>query len=265
MGPGEEDVVGRLTSLKQYNQQGNRAPHKPLLLLMAIGELLGTGSSELAFSEVEDRLGRLIKEYVPTSSSVRQTAAYPFWRLQNDQIWVLDRRCRRTVRGNLRVRPAGSRRRLSECCSTTLKRSRPLWQALLHSSSHRLCTMTSWLQSASIPLSMRQAQSEPRVAQKGVPSGGVASFRIGRRRVPSADSTHRWEARPSVSRLPTSGGSILTARITWTMGWRSARSTTSCSIGASWGSALSTRSMSPATTRRRVPEVKPCTTWSACV
>ena len=91
MGPGEEDVVGRLTSLKQYNQQGNRAPHKPLLLLMAIGELLGTGSSELAFSEVEDRLGRLIKEYVPTSSSVRQTAAYPFWRLQNDQIWVLDR------------------------------------------------------------------------------------------------------------------------------------------------------------------------------
>lgn len=87
----EDDVVRRLTSLKQYDRRGNRAPHKPLLLLMAIGELVDTGSSALAFSDVEDRLGRLIKEYVPNSTSVRQTAAYPFRRLQHDQIWVLDR------------------------------------------------------------------------------------------------------------------------------------------------------------------------------
>ncbi len=91
MGFAEDDVIRRLTSLKQYNQQGNRAPHKPLLLLLALGELVGTGSSALAFSEVENRLGRLIKEYVPTATSVRQTAAYPFWRLQNDKIWLLDR------------------------------------------------------------------------------------------------------------------------------------------------------------------------------
>lgn len=91
MGLTEDRVIRQLTSLKQYNQQGKRAPHKPLLLLMAIGQLVASGSSALRFSEVESQLGRLIKEYVPTSTSVRQTAAYPFWRLQNDQIWVLDR------------------------------------------------------------------------------------------------------------------------------------------------------------------------------
>lgn len=41
------EVVTRLTSLRQYQCDGKRAPHKPLLVLLALGQLYTTRSSFL--------------------------------------------------------------------------------------------------------------------------------------------------------------------------------------------------------------------------
>ena len=84
--------VDRLSALRQYQHNGKRAPHKPLLVLMALGRLAETGSSELPWSEVEEGLADLIAEFGPaTSTGRRQSAAYPFTHLRTDGLWRLSR------------------------------------------------------------------------------------------------------------------------------------------------------------------------------
>jgi len=40
-------VLTRLGSLRQHQRDGQRSPHKPLLVLLCLGRLLATGSSEV--------------------------------------------------------------------------------------------------------------------------------------------------------------------------------------------------------------------------
>lgn len=84
--------VEQLLQLNQYRQggSGDRAPHKPLLVLLALHQLAETGSSDLAWSDTADRLADLIAEFGPTSRTGRaQSAAYPFTRLRSDGVWHL--------------------------------------------------------------------------------------------------------------------------------------------------------------------------------
>jgi hypothetical protein len=48
-----QQVLDRLSSLRQHQQDGRRSPHKPLLVLLALGRLAETGSSRLPWSEAE--------------------------------------------------------------------------------------------------------------------------------------------------------------------------------------------------------------------
>ena len=87
---GDTDPIERLLSLQQYRHNGARVPHKPLLVLLALRQLADTGSSELAWSEVHERLADLIAEFGPSTRTGRtQSAAYPFTRLRNDGVWHL--------------------------------------------------------------------------------------------------------------------------------------------------------------------------------
>ncbi len=79
-----------LLRLNQYRGDGGRAPHKPLLVLLALARLASTGSSRLTWAEDADRLAELITEFGPASSTGRmQSAAYPFTRLRSDGVWEL--------------------------------------------------------------------------------------------------------------------------------------------------------------------------------
>jgi len=99
------DVLARLGSLNQHQQDGNRSPHRPLLALLAIGRLANTGSSELPWSLAEVSLADLITEFGQSASPVRaQSAAYPFTRLRADGVWTLDAQV-----PNDRVRPLNER------------------------------------------------------------------------------------------------------------------------------------------------------------
>jgi putative restriction endonuclease len=84
-------VVERLIQLRQHQHDGKRSPHKPLLVLLALGQLASTGTSALRWSQVEGRLARLLEDYGPPSrTSAAQGAAYPFTRMRTDGIWILD-------------------------------------------------------------------------------------------------------------------------------------------------------------------------------
>jgi putative restriction endonuclease len=90
-GSAAEDVVNRFAALRQHQRNGQRSPHKPLLVLLALGRLSQTGSSSLPWSAAEPVLAELIAEFGPPSRTGRaQSAAYPFTRLRADGVWVLD-------------------------------------------------------------------------------------------------------------------------------------------------------------------------------
>jgi putative restriction endonuclease len=93
-GSGEiaKSLPDRFAALRQHQRNGQRSPHKPLLVLLALGRLAGTGSSMLPWSVAEPALADLIAEFGPPSRTGRaQSAAYPFTRLRADGgLWVLD-------------------------------------------------------------------------------------------------------------------------------------------------------------------------------
>jgi putative restriction endonuclease len=64
-----------------------RAPHKPLLVLLALARQK-QGIHALPYSECESLLTRLLREFGPSARSIHPE--YPFWRLQNDGVWIVD-------------------------------------------------------------------------------------------------------------------------------------------------------------------------------
>ncbi len=87
----DDEVLDRLATFRQYQADGKRAPHKPLLVLLALATLEETGRSAVPWSTAETRLADLIAEFGPPSRTGRaQSAAYPFTRLRRDDIWFID-------------------------------------------------------------------------------------------------------------------------------------------------------------------------------
>lgn len=79
-----KEVVDKILHVKAWAKRGVRAPHKPLLLLYALAKFL-EGKHELSYADLESDLKNLLSDFGPPRKSYRP--AYPFWRLQNDQIW----------------------------------------------------------------------------------------------------------------------------------------------------------------------------------
>lgn len=78
------DWLDRVANLRQWTNSEVHAPHKPLLLLYALGAFQQDAGSELRYSAVEEELKRLLVEYGPPNPT---TPAYPFHHLVNDGIW----------------------------------------------------------------------------------------------------------------------------------------------------------------------------------
>lgn len=86
------DWLEHIAKLRQWTRSGTRAPHKPLLLLHALGRFQQDADSELRYSAVEKDLQRLLTEYGPPNKT---TPAYPFHHLVSDGVWEV-----RTDRGH---------------------------------------------------------------------------------------------------------------------------------------------------------------------
>lgn len=85
-------ALEKLLGLRQHQASGRRSPHKPLLVLLALGRFAGRGNSAVRWDEDHELLGGLIEDFGPPSrTSSKQAAAYPFARLRSDGVWELDR------------------------------------------------------------------------------------------------------------------------------------------------------------------------------
>jgi putative restriction endonuclease len=87
MNDNQQSFLNQLQSLNVWRRNGERAPHKPLLLLLALGALSRGKPRLLPYSEIDKPLQNLLRAFGPPRKSFH--SEYPFWRLQNDGVWEL--------------------------------------------------------------------------------------------------------------------------------------------------------------------------------
>ena len=71
-----------------WKKNGQRAPHKPLLILYALGQLVNQGKLRLPYEEVREELKALLIEFGPIRKSYHPEE--PFVRLARDGFWEVD-------------------------------------------------------------------------------------------------------------------------------------------------------------------------------
>ena len=81
-------IKERFQNLTVWKRGGERAPHKPLLILCALGRLLRDKKRFISFENIESEVGGLLMDFGPERKSYH--VEYPFWRLQKDEIWELN-------------------------------------------------------------------------------------------------------------------------------------------------------------------------------
>jgi putative restriction endonuclease len=78
-------ILQRIRDLSVWTKAGERAPHKPLLLLFALARVAQNAPRLITFNELEIPLRSLIINYGPPRASIHPE--YPFWWLQSDGLW----------------------------------------------------------------------------------------------------------------------------------------------------------------------------------
>jgi putative restriction endonuclease len=81
------DVLEKFDALNIWSRGGERAVNKPLLLLFALGRWSQGDEVDLPYTEVEDKLRKLLMEFGPPRHTVHPE--YAFYRLQNDGVWTV--------------------------------------------------------------------------------------------------------------------------------------------------------------------------------
>ncbi len=82
------EFLQKLGQVKFWRTRGQRAPHKPLLVLLALGRVV-RGEERLARyeQEIEGPLTDLLKRFGPPRKAIHPE--YPFSRLPNDGLWEI--------------------------------------------------------------------------------------------------------------------------------------------------------------------------------
>lgn len=81
-----DSILSRFDELNVWRQGDQRAPHKPLLILYALGRWQ-QGEHDLTFAGAEADLKALLREFGPPRKS--DHPEQPFWRLQKDGVWTV--------------------------------------------------------------------------------------------------------------------------------------------------------------------------------
>lgn len=82
------DLLPLFAGLRQHQTGGQRAPHKPLLLLWSLARV-ARGELRLApWSVLHDPVERILAEF--GRPGARANAHYPLWRLRSDGLWAVE-------------------------------------------------------------------------------------------------------------------------------------------------------------------------------
>lgn len=82
------EIRKRFEELSVWKRGDQRAPHKPLLVLMTLGQAAAGGSRLASYEEIDRGLRPLLEEFGPQLGSYH--TEYPFWYLQNDGVWEVN-------------------------------------------------------------------------------------------------------------------------------------------------------------------------------
>jgi len=94
-----EEILKRFDEVSAWQRGDKRAPHKPLLLLYALGRCGRQEGNEIPYLDVEREVRQLLMDFGPPSIPRPEM---PFWYLQSDGLWFvrstenLERRKNRT-------------------------------------------------------------------------------------------------------------------------------------------------------------------------
>ena len=80
-----EEIIRKFQKMRQSTEGEVKAPHKPLLVLYAIGRLLRNKRRLTPYRKVHRNLRQLLREF--GFRETPQRPEYPFWRLRNDSVW----------------------------------------------------------------------------------------------------------------------------------------------------------------------------------
>ncbi len=83
----KDELIKLFERINVWSRGDERAPHKPLLILYALGKCSRGEDQLVPYQEVDVALKSLLIEFGPPRKSFH--TEYPFWRLRNDGIWVL--------------------------------------------------------------------------------------------------------------------------------------------------------------------------------
>lgn len=81
------EVIEKFRNITLWKSGDKRAPHKPLLILVALSEYL-KGKKFILYEEVEEKLNQLLFEF---GSINNPRSYYPFVRLSSDGIWTFNK------------------------------------------------------------------------------------------------------------------------------------------------------------------------------
>jgi putative restriction endonuclease len=87
-GDKRQEILQQFDQINVWTRGDERAPHKPLLILYALGRWQRRERSEVPFAAVAQDVGGLLREFGPPRQSYHPE--YPFWRLQADGIWTVE-------------------------------------------------------------------------------------------------------------------------------------------------------------------------------
>jgi putative restriction endonuclease len=87
MGGVREVCLSRVQQLRRWTRGGERAPHKPLLLLLMLGRVQRGQLGPVAFTEIERPLADLLRDFGPARPSYHPE--FPFHHLTSDGLWVI--------------------------------------------------------------------------------------------------------------------------------------------------------------------------------
>ena len=84
-----DEVLSLFRGIRQWRAGEQRAPHKPLLLLLTLARLHDGGERLVSFNDTEEPLRALLEQFGHPRR--RQRPEYPFWRLRLDGgLWEIE-------------------------------------------------------------------------------------------------------------------------------------------------------------------------------
>ncbi len=82
-----DTIIELFDRIKPFKRNGVISPHRPLLVLYAIGKLINNEQRIHTYAEIEESFGKLLKKFGPRKTN--KGTHDPFWRLKKYCVWFV--------------------------------------------------------------------------------------------------------------------------------------------------------------------------------